>query len=201
VHLQDGAVSAPRRRRGQALEDQLLDTAWDVLVESGYSGFTYEAIAARAGTSRPVLYRRWPKRDDLVMATLQRYFATHAVEVPDTGDLRADALALLRDLNRMRAPIITVLNVQLQDWYRQSGTTLGELRQRLLAAGYRSPLTTLVDRAVERGQLPDVPRSLRLVKLPFDLVRQELILTNEPVPDDQLVEIVDEIWLPLLRRG
>ncbi|MGV9306197.1 helix-turn-helix domain-containing protein [Nonomuraea sp. NPDC004354] len=42
------------------------DAAWDVLVEQGCHGSAYEAVAARAGTSRPMLYRRWPQCDDLL---------------------------------------------------------------------------------------------------------------------------------------
>ncbi|MFF0588188.1 hypothetical protein ACFYWD_19660 [Streptomyces sp. NPDC003781] len=45
----------PTRRRGAALENAITDVAWDVLVEHGYNGFAYEAVAARDGTSKPVL--------------------------------------------------------------------------------------------------------------------------------------------------
>ena len=50
------------RRRGTKLEDALLDAAWEELQEVGYTRLTMEAVAARAGTSKPVLYRRWPNR-------------------------------------------------------------------------------------------------------------------------------------------
>jgi AcrR family transcriptional regulator len=61
------------RRRGQALDDALLDAAWDELVERGYGRFTIEAVAARAGTSRPVIYRRWPTRSDLAIAAIRHH--------------------------------------------------------------------------------------------------------------------------------
>jgi len=48
------------RRRGAELEAALLDAAWDELQAVGYAGLTMEAVADRAGTSRAVLYRRWP---------------------------------------------------------------------------------------------------------------------------------------------
>jgi AcrR family transcriptional regulator len=60
------------RRRGEALEDALLDAAWDELVEVGYGRFTIDGVAARAGTSRPVIYRRWPVRSDLAIAAVRR---------------------------------------------------------------------------------------------------------------------------------
>ena len=37
-----------------------------------------------------------------------------------------------------------------------------------------------------------------MVSPPVDLVRNDLILNQAPVPDDTLVEIVDRIFLPLV---
>ena len=45
------------RRRGTALEAALLEAAWDELSEVGYAALTMEGVAARARTSRAVLYR------------------------------------------------------------------------------------------------------------------------------------------------
>jgi hypothetical protein len=40
----------------------------------------------------------------------------------------------------------------------------------------------------------------RMATVPLDLARHELLLTGAPVPDEVLVEIVDEVVLPLVRR-
>ena len=183
------------RRRGAELEDALLDAAWDVLVEHGYHGFTYEAVAARAGTSRPVLYRRWPQREDLLMATLTKAFRTKPIPVPDTGSLREDAITFLRNADAGRARMITLLSAQVMDYFRDAATSFSELRATLDAQG---PFETIIARAVERGELPDVPRSTRLVNLPFDLLRHDIFMTMRAVPDESITEIVDEVWLPLL---
>ncbi|MEV4362783.1 TetR/AcrR family transcriptional regulator [Nonomuraea sp. NPDC049625] len=189
----DGGAS---RRRGSELEGAILDAAWDVLIEHGYHGFTYEAVAARAGTSRPVLYRRWPQRDDLLLATLTRFW--QPIAVPDTGSLRDDAIGFLRNANADRAPTITFMSVQLADYFRDAGTSFGELRRTLLPPGQATAFETIVAHAVGRGELPDVPRPSRVVNLPFDLLRHDLLTTMRAVPDESIVEIVDEVWLPLL---
>ncbi|MFD0312840.1 TetR/AcrR family transcriptional regulator [Streptomyces flavalbus] len=188
--------STPTRRRGATLENAITDAAWEVLVELGYSGFTYEAIAARAGTSKPVLYRRWPQREDLLIATLTRHW--RPLDIPDTGSLRQDALTLLRTVNAERARTVILLRVQLADYFRETGTNFGDLRSRLRPGDQRPPFATLVDRAVERGELTDVPRSDRVVNLPFDLVRHDMLMAMAEVPDENIVEIVDTVWLPLL---
>ncbi|WP_333749113.1 TetR/AcrR family transcriptional regulator [Streptomyces sp. IBSBF 2394] len=187
---------APTRRRGAALENAITDAAWDVLVEHGYNGFTYEAITARAGTSKPVLYRRWPQREDLLIATLSRYW--RPLCIPDTGSLRHDALTLLRTVNAERDRTVILLRIQLADYFRETGTTFQDLRSRLHPTDQQPPFATLVDRAIKRGELTDVPRSDRVVNLPFDLVRHDMLMAMGAVPDEAIVDIVDTVWLPLL---
>ncbi|WP_327092203.1 TetR/AcrR family transcriptional regulator [Nonomuraea sp. NBC_01738] len=188
--------SGASRRRGSTLQDAILDAAWDVLVEHGYHGFTYEAVAARAGTSRPVLYRRWPRRDDLLLATLAAFW--QPIAVPETGSLRDDAIGFLRNADADRAGMITLQSVQLAGYFHDTGTSLGELRDALLPPGLPTAFEMIVARAVERGELPDEPRSSRVVNLPLDLLRHDMFMTMRSVPHASIVEIVDEVWLPLL---
>src|ERR1700677_3554696 len=95
-HPHTGGVT---RRRGEALESALLDAACAELQAAGYQSMTMEAVADRAGTSRAVLYRRWPKKAELVVAALRRHRPMLSGEVPDTGNLRGDVLALLTRLH------------------------------------------------------------------------------------------------------
>ncbi|NSC21623.1 TetR/AcrR family transcriptional regulator [Streptomyces albus subsp. chlorinus] len=192
---QDAGGTATRRR-GAALRNAILRAAWDVLVEQGYNGFTYEAVAARAATSKPVLYRRWPRREDLLLATLAHHW--RPLDLPDTGSLRQDALTLLRAVNAERGRTVILMRIQLADYFRETGTSFNELRDRLLPAGQVPGFGQIVARAVERGELPDAPRTARLVNLPLDLVRHDMLMNMGPVPDESIVEIVDEVWLPLL---
>jgi AcrR family transcriptional regulator len=191
-------LKTPSRRRGSTLEDAILDAGWDVLAEHGYPGFTYEAVAARAGTSRPVLYRRWPKRDDLLLATVGRFWRSQPIDVPDTGSLRGDAIGFLRNANASRARMMTLISVQLADYFRDSGTSFSDLRDALRVPGQVSAFETIIARAIERGDLAGAPRSSRVVNLPFDLLRHDVLLTMRAVPEESIAEIVDEVWLPLL---
>src|ERR1700753_4371839 len=96
------AIGAPQRRRGPALEEALLDAAWAELDERGYDDLTIDAVAGRAGTSRAFLYRRWPNKQELVLAALAHEAAKDAVVVCDTGSLRGDVIALLTQANKVR---------------------------------------------------------------------------------------------------
>ncbi|HET6737281.1 MAG TPA: helix-turn-helix domain-containing protein, partial [Kribbella sp.] len=56
------------RRRGAALEEAILRAAVEELQEVGYRELTMDGVAARAGTSKNVIYRRWPSRAALCVA-------------------------------------------------------------------------------------------------------------------------------------
>ncbi len=85
----EGAIK--RRRRGDVLEDAILDAAWDVLSEGGHGAFTLDAVARRARTSRTVLARRWDDRAALMKAALWKRGREEDEDALDTGSLRNDA--------------------------------------------------------------------------------------------------------------
>ncbi|WP_448062195.1 TetR/AcrR family transcriptional regulator [Cellulomonas hominis] len=72
-------------RRGAELEEALLDAAWQQLLTAGYGGFTVDAVAERAHTSKPVLYRRWPTREDLLLALVRHQGEVDMFPSPTPG--------------------------------------------------------------------------------------------------------------------
>jgi hypothetical protein len=96
------------------------------------------------------------------------------------------------------ARTITLISVLLMDYFRDTDTSFSELREALRPPGQATAFETIVARAVGRGELPDVPRSSRVVNLPFDLLRHDMVMTMRALPDESITEIVDEVWLPLL---
>lgn len=185
------------RRRGAELENAILDAAWEQISEAGYTSFTYEAVASRARTSRAVLYRRWPTREDLVRAAIRRVGELTPRAEPDTGSLRDDVLEMLRHSNASRFGMWVVLSVQLAGFYAETGVTPAELRRDLI--GDRpGQMPLVIARAVARGEArTDIPA--RVLRVPFDLFRSEAILRLGRVPDEELIAIVDEVFLPLVR--
>lgn len=187
------------RRRGEELEVAILDAAWQQLAEFGYGEFTFEAVAARAGTSRTVLYRRWSDRAELMKAAVRHTGAMTPVAVPDTGNLRDDVVTLLRRASEARSGFAASLSVQLAEYFRESGTSFGDLRELLVRRARGMEL--ILERAEERGEveLSHVPR--RVIELPMVLMRYELLMTLASVSDAVIDEIVDDVWLPLLRAA
>ncbi|MEO6081629.1 MAG: TetR/AcrR family transcriptional regulator [Umezawaea sp.] len=186
------------RRRGAELEQAILGAAWAELRDVGYARFSIESVAARAGTSKPVIYRRWPNRAQLVFAAWGNQAPISPLH-PDTGALRTDLLVLFtRVARRANAMMNEMIAGVMSEAFRHPEVA-ELLRSRLTSAPVAEVMRTIVDNAVARGELPPFDLTPRAARLPFDLVRHESVMCGTPMSNEAIVEIVDDICLPLLR--
>jgi len=185
------------RRRGEALEHALLDAAWAELQAAGYAGLTMEAVADRAGTSRAVLYRRWRNRPELVLAVIRRHRPLLSGDIPDTGSLRGDVLALLRRMSARLAEIGPETVYGLLGDYLSDADLFARSRDQLLTIS-TEVMETILKRAAGRGEARAGVEN-RIATLPTALFRNELFLARTPPSEGTLVEIVDDVFLPLVR--
>jgi AcrR family transcriptional regulator len=184
------ASSGVSRRRGKALEDALLRAAWDEVAAVGYAKFTMEGAAARAGTARSVLYRRWPSRAAVVHAAMRHHLGSLDDAVPDTGNLRTDVLSVLH---------------RVRDNFREIGP---EIAHGLMSEASDIPadvyevtpraITAILTRAAERGEVRRDRVTPRITSLPGDLLRHEMMLPHGDPSDTFLAELLDEVFLPLV---
>jgi len=188
----------PVRRRGNHLEHALLATAWDELLAVGYANLTMDGVAKRAGTSKPVLYRRWRTRPELVLAALRQRGPLLSGEPPDTGSLRGDVLALLERISSGLRALGTGAVLGLLADYLRDAELLASVRPQIMTQGH-DVMQLLLRRAAERGEIPDGVLSPRVASLPIDLLRHELFVTQSAAGPGALIEIIDDIFLPLVR--
>ncbi|OXM16836.1 TetR/AcrR family transcriptional regulator [Paenibacillus herberti] len=188
--------STKTRRRGKELEAAILKAVQVELSTVGYSNLTMEGVAERSGTSKAVLYRRWPNRAELVLAAIHARVPLPLEEVPDTGNLRDDLLSMLRSMNKN---ITETVSDALFGLMAELGNI--SLAALLFPHGRQNrTMTILLQRAVERGEIrPDAIKS-RILTLPVDLARHELLLYSKPMSEETITEIVDEVFLPLVAK-
>jgi AcrR family transcriptional regulator len=60
----------PGRPRSEQAEQAIIEATLDVFAEQGFDGVCVEAVAARAGVGKATIYRRWPNKEELLLAAL-----------------------------------------------------------------------------------------------------------------------------------
>jgi AcrR family transcriptional regulator len=187
------------RRRGKVLEQAILRATLDELAEVGYGGLTIDRVAARAHTNKTVIYRRWPSRAALAVAA--HLHVTTTDDLPDTGDLRADVLALLRAAaQRISSPQGEILQILAAEMGNEPDLVRA-LRDQMVDTSLARWLTVL-GRAVARGQARPEALSPRIATVAVDLLRHEYLVRGvTTITDSTITEIVDTIYLPLVQAG
>lgn len=94
------AVDTVRRSAGRPrdarVEEAILAAATELIEQHGTAGLVVEEVARRAGVSKATIYRRWRRREELVLAVAARSGPVAGV-FPDNGSLDADLDALVDD--------------------------------------------------------------------------------------------------------
>jgi AcrR family transcriptional regulator len=186
----------PSRRRGKVLEAAIFDVVLRELAETGYVNFSIEKVAAGAGTSKPVIYRRWPTRARLVYAALRANRPVVSFEAPDTGTVRGDIMVILHGVSEMVDELSPeVIFGLIAELLHESDTSLfAEVHERNAKI-----MKEILTRGVGRGEIAAEKLTPRLAALPFDLVRYQLMVLQQPLSAQDIEEIIDRIFLPLVR--
>jgi AcrR family transcriptional regulator len=154
-----GAEEAPARGRGRPRSEKadraILDAALRMVGQHGVAGTTIEGVAAEAGVGKTTIYRRWPSKNDLILAAISDIVPPG--DPPDTGTMAGD-MAALADTQRRRL----------------AGSNLSGIVPRVLAESmgdpalhrdyvervvepFRAMLRLFIQRGIDRGELrPDL---------------------------------------------
>jgi AcrR family transcriptional regulator len=178
---------SPGRPRDTTIDAAVLDATVAVLRERGYSGFALEVVAARAGTTKAAIRRRWPVRQRLVIDALAALLVTPPA--PDNGCTRCDliqSVTLLAEAlhDRLPAGVLAPLVADCAD------PELGRHLVDTLVAPSRAAAMTAVRRAVDRDELrPDVAPEM-LVDLLAAAVYQRALFGDAPIDARTLVDLL-----------
>ncbi|MFI2780296.1 TetR/AcrR family transcriptional regulator [Streptomyces sp. ALB3] len=176
------ATTSERRPGGRSarIRAQVLEAVRAELTESGHEGLTMEGVAARAGVHRTTVYRRWRDVGGLLVDVVDA-----AGEIdwqpPDTGTLRGDLTALNQQIqdSLVVRPSFAVALMAASFHSAQAA----QAQKRLWADQY-AQCEVLVDRAVERGELPSRHTDARslLIAATSPLYHQLVLLRDDPDP-------------------
>jgi AcrR family transcriptional regulator len=190
-------VAASRPRVEGVREQQILGAALDLLGETGYDRLTLDAVASRAKASKATLYRRWSSKAELVVEALT-CMADHAVDLPDSGSLRDDLLAMV-SCNGLfdpgRADIYCGLATAMA-----RDAQLGQAMRARFIDPRNDHLRVLLTRARDRGQVrPDIDLDLVTNLIPAMILFQLTFGDPDTSVPDTIVRVIDELLLPAVR--
>ena len=189
-----GATPRPSSGRGRprdrALDDRILEQVIALLGSHGYAGLTLDELATRSGVAKTTILRRWPSKAAVAAAGVER-LALQSVDVPDSGDLRVDLLALLHGA--------------VEAFVRGRGQFVARL---IREAGHHPEITDLLYTvihtrrqayrrvlalAIARGELaPSVDQDL-LIDLLIGPIWTRMLITRDPITREYVDSIVEAV--------
>jgi len=175
----------------------VLEAAGEVLVERGFSTATIDAVSERSRVARSTIYRHWPDLPALLVEAFGE-LAGGGLEVPDTGDVRDDLVALFGALARGMtvAPSLRALP-SLADAATRDPRYESLLRD--FIDSRREPTREVLRRGIRKRQLPrstDIERLIDLIGAPLFYRR---LVSQQPLDEPGLVEFLVDAGLSSVR--
>lgn len=166
------------------------------LADFGYAGVTYEGVARRAQTSKPVLYRRYPSRAHMVVDALPNLRWHPDDNLLSTQSLRDDLLLLFG------AVVGNFLAIGIENYrslIADADDDLFKVLDAQVTGLAKRTVYPALERARERGELGPHAIPHRAATSIGMLVRDEMMFSRNAIGPDTIAEILDTIYLPLVK--
>ncbi|MEU5110784.1 TetR/AcrR family transcriptional regulator [Streptomyces longwoodensis] len=184
-----GAGRGPGRPREERVTGAVLDAVVELVTEQGMGAVTMDAVAARAEVSKPAIYRRWPTKQDLVIAAAESRIGV--LSVPDLGDFREELrVVLTARLEAYRMPGSDRLLAGLIGAAAEVGADRGQYTR--YTERITSETRRILERGVARGDVRadiDVQAAATLVAAPL-LFR---LIGEQELPDSPFVDTLVDL--------
>lgn len=183
------------RPRDASRDHVILDAALDVLAESGYAGMTVDMVAARAKAGKATVYRRWPSKAQLVLDAVGRLNSELLeLDLPDTGTLRGDLMALAGEEGpdeERRLRVMVGLMSMLDDDER-----LADAANAAVVEPWVEVNRTFLTRAVGRGEIPATTDIETLAWVVPAMATYRVCVQRKPIPGRYVATLIDTVLLP-----
>jgi AcrR family transcriptional regulator len=183
----------PGRPRSEQAEHAIIEATLDLFAEQGFEGVCVESVAARAGVGKATIYRRWPNKEEMLLAA----FGSLKSPFPEPAghSVREDLLAMVKVMCADRADPRKAQRYAL---------LLGEGNQYpLLMARYketvveprREAMRAVIRRGIATGELrPDTDVEIAMLTLTGACMAQDQS-ARERLNDEFATRLVDGLLL------
>jgi AcrR family transcriptional regulator len=178
------------RPRDPGIDAAVVDATLALLGQTGYGRLSLEEVARRAGTTKPAIYRRWPGRQQLVLAALGRRLGEP--RAPDTGctlcDLDECLKLFVAGFRRIPAGVIAPLFADCASDPELRGTFMATLFDPPRAA-----VREALERAFSRGDLRDDVDLDLVLDLIGSLIHYRALFGHAPTSDLEIERAVEAL--------
>jgi AcrR family transcriptional regulator len=185
------------RTRSAAAHQKVLDAVSELVAEHGIEGASMDAVARKSGVSKATIYKHWKDKDALLLEMLARMAGLHGRPSFDSGDTRADMIAVLSYRPKENANLRERITPHFVA-YSATNREFGLAWRNMAMDPPRRELTHLLKSGIKKGELTpklDLDLCLTLLLGPilywhiFTKLRKE---SEDPRP---LAEgVVDAFW-------
>lgn len=177
-----------KSHRGESVVRDVLDAVRTEIALVGFGAMRIENVALRADVAKTTIYRRWPKKEDLLFELLQSMMCGSR-EIAETGSLREDLLASARHLRSIMTSTDGRVIARMM-MAERSDPDVCCVVERIREERMLIP-RKIVQRARERGEIdPSVDAELLLTTLAGGIHHRVFMRSEEP-SDVYLEALVD----------
>ena len=184
------------RRRDESKDDAILLATRELLAERGFDGMTMDAVADRAGAGKATVYRRWPSKVQLTVDAVvcARGVAQTIDDIPDTGSLRSDLLAVR--YGRPRTDDDSELMSGLMSAVKENPEVAAVFHEQFVRSRVNM-MRGLLERAQARGELrDDIDLDMVAAVAPAMIAYRKMVAVQR-IDDEFVVQMIDTVILPL----
>lgn len=192
-----GTTRRPGRPRSEQAEQAIIEATLDLFAEQGFEGVCVEAVASRAGVGKATIYRRWPNKEELLLAAL----SSMKSPFPEpTGNVRDDLVAQMTVMCEDRADPRKARRYALLLGEGQKYPRLMQRYKETVVGPRHDAMREVIRRGIAAGELrADTDVEIALLAL------TGTVLAKEKAADGSLngefaARIVDELFLGLAAR-
>lgn len=195
------AETQPKRPRGrprsQASENAILQATLDLLAEGGYSAVTVDKVASIACASKGTIYRRWPTKENLVIAAFE---LTTPLTKPGRGPVTEKLVEIIWQFTKVaqETPLGSVLPALTSE--RLHNPELDEALGPLMTAR-RQPIIEIINEAIEAGEFVAATDAEFVADLCMGPVQLRSVTLHLPVTRNYIRKVVETACASLLVRG
>lgn len=183
-----------RTRSGRA-HRAVMDAAIELVIERGVDGTSMDAIAGCSGVSKATIYKHWSNKDALMLEMMADISRLKARPVFDSGNVRADIIAVLayrpEDGAETREKVLPQLMA-----YGATNPEFGFAWRNMVMEPPRRELKLLLKKAIAAGELTaDLDLDMCLAILLGPIIYWYVFLRRKTQAPSALAEAVtDTLW-------